>query len=57
LKAALNWNRTIAAPFKTGDITLIDAARPCSIYWQEKSRQISRSFPVRLLSNSAVSGS
>lgn len=42
------------AVLRTGDITLIDASRPCSINWQEKSRQISLWFPVRLLSSSAV---
>ncbi len=23
-----------------GDITLLDASRPCSLYWQESSKQI-----------------
>jgi AraC family transcriptional activator of tynA and feaB len=32
-----------------GDITLIDASRPCSIYWQEKSRQISLLLPRQIL--------
>ncbi|MBB1199399.1 transcriptional regulator FeaR [Enterobacteriaceae bacterium 89] len=32
-----------------GDITLIDASRPCSFYWQDKSRQISLLLPRTLL--------
>jgi AraC family transcriptional activator of tynA and feaB len=32
-----------------GDITLIDASRPCSIYWPEKSRQISLLLPRQIL--------
>lgn len=32
-----------------GDITLIDASRPCSFFWQEKSRQISLLLPRTLL--------
>ncbi len=27
-----------------GDITLLDASRPCSLYWQESSKQISLLF-------------
>lgn len=32
-----------------GDITLIDASRPCSIYWHDKSRQISLLLPRQIL--------
>jgi len=32
-----------------GDITLIDASRPCSIYWPEQSRQISLLLPRQIL--------
>ncbi|MRA94315.1 transcriptional regulator FeaR, partial [Bacillus thuringiensis] len=28
-----------------GDITLIDASRPCSIFWQQTSRQASLLLP------------
>lgn len=34
---------------KTGDITLLDASRPCSIYWQDKSRQISLLVPRQII--------
>ncbi|MBM3072324.1 transcriptional regulator FeaR [Enterobacter sp. RHBSTW-00994] len=34
---------------KTGDITLIDASRPCSISWQDKSRQISLLVPRQII--------
>ena len=34
---------------RTGDITLIDASRPCSINWQEKSRQISLLVPRQII--------
>ena len=34
---------------KTGDITLIDASRPCSIFWQETSRQISLLVPRQIV--------
>ena len=37
------------AILNTGDITLIDASRPCSIYWQEKSRQISLLVPRQII--------
>ena len=37
------------AMLKAGDITLIDASRPCSIYWPEKSRQISLLLPRQIL--------
>lgn len=33
----------------TGDITLLDASRPCSISWQEKSRQISLLVPRQII--------
>lgn len=32
-----------------GDITLLDASRPCSLYWQESSKQISLLLPRTLL--------
>ncbi|HEC2596477.1 TPA: transcriptional regulator FeaR [Raoultella ornithinolytica] len=32
-----------------GDITLIDASRPCSIFWQQTSRQASLLLPRQLL--------
>ncbi|KNC91918.1 transcriptional regulator FeaR [Trabulsiella odontotermitis] len=32
-----------------GDITLIDAARPCSFYWQQTSRQVSLLLPRQKL--------
>ncbi|MEG4679003.1 transcriptional regulator FeaR [Enterobacter cloacae] len=32
-----------------GDITLIDASRPCSINWQQKSRQISLLVPRQII--------
>lgn len=32
-----------------GDITLIDASRPCSIYWQQSSRQVSLLLPRQML--------
>jgi len=32
-----------------GDITLIDASRPCSIYWHDKSRQMSLLLPRQIL--------
>ena len=38
-------NRTIAVTLAAGDITLIDAARPCSIVWQQTSRQASLLLP------------
>lgn len=34
---------------RTGDITLLDASRPCSINWQEKSRQISLLVPRQII--------
>lgn len=34
---------------KTGDITLIDASRPCSIIWRETSRQISLLVPRQIV--------
>ena len=34
---------------KTGEITLIDASRPCSITWHEKSRQISLLLPRQII--------
>lgn len=42
------------AMLKAGDITLIDASRPCSIYWQERSRQISLLLRDKSLSNTRV---
>lgn len=42
------------ALLKAGDITLIDASRPCSIYWQERSRQISLLLRDKSLSNTRV---
>ena len=35
-----------------GDITLLDASRPCSLYWQESSKQISLLLPRTLLEQS-----
>lgn len=37
------------ALLRTGDITLIDASRPCSINWREKSRQISLLVPRQII--------
>lgn len=37
------------AVLNTGDITLLDAARPCSINWQQKSRQISLLVPRQII--------
>ncbi|MFP2201486.1 transcriptional regulator FeaR [Enterobacter ludwigii] len=37
------------AVLKTGDITLLDASRPCSIAWHEKSRQISLLVPRQII--------
>jgi AraC family transcriptional activator of tynA and feaB len=34
---------------EAGDITLIDAARPCSFYWQQTSRQVSLLLPRQKL--------
>ncbi|AJF72916.1 MULTISPECIES: transcriptional regulator FeaR [Raoultella] len=34
---------------EAGDITLIDASRPCSIFWQQTSRQASLLLPRQLL--------
>ncbi|HDS9357700.1 TPA: transcriptional regulator FeaR [Enterobacter cancerogenus] len=34
---------------KAGDITLLDASRPCSIIWQQKSRQISLLVPRQII--------
>lgn len=34
-----------------GDMTLIDASRPCSILWQQTSRQVSLLLPRQLLEN------
>lgn len=34
---------------EAGDITLIDASRPCALYWQEPSRQISLLLPRQIL--------
>ena len=36
---------------ETGDMTLIDASRPCSILWQQTSRQVSLLLPRQLLEN------
>lgn len=36
---------------QTGDMTLIDASRPCSILWQQTSRQVSLLLPRQLLEN------
>lgn len=36
---------------QTGDMTLIDASRPCSIFWQQTSRQVSLLLPRQLLEN------
>src|SRR5690606_33062336 len=36
------------AILKTGDITLLDASRPCSISWHDKSRQISLLLPRQI---------
>ena len=41
------------AMLKAGDITLIDASRPCSIYWQERSRQISLLLPRQIFEQHA----
>ena len=41
------------AMLKAGDITLIDASRPCSIYWQERSRQISLLRPRQIIEQHA----
>ena len=41
-----NARQTIIQP---GDITLVDASRPCSIVWQQPSRQISLLLPRSLL--------
>ena len=41
------------AMLKAGDITLIDASRPCSIYWQERSRQISLLLPRQIIEQHA----
>ncbi|WP_276853300.1 transcriptional regulator FeaR [Enterobacter oligotrophicus] len=37
------------AILKTGDITLLDASRPCSISWHDKSRQISLLLPRQIV--------
>ncbi|MEH0885325.1 transcriptional regulator FeaR [Enterobacter sp. UNJFSC 003] len=37
------------AILKAGDITLLDASRPCSINWQDKSRQISLLLPRQII--------
>ena len=37
------------AVLNAGDITLLDAARPCSINWQQKSRQISLLVPRQII--------
>lgn len=34
---------------EAGDITLVDASRPCSFYWQQRSRQLSLLLPRPLL--------
>lgn len=34
---------------ETGDITLIDASRPCSFYWPAKARQVSLLLPRQML--------
>lgn len=34
-----------------GDMTIIDASRPCSLIWQQKSRQLSLLLPRQLLEN------
>lgn len=36
---------------QAGDMTLIDAARPCSIVWQQTSRQVSLLLPRQTLEN------
>lgn len=36
---------------QSGDMTLIDASRPCSILWQQTSRQVSLLLPRQLLEN------
>ncbi|MEX3019653.1 transcriptional regulator FeaR [Kluyvera sp. STS39-E] len=36
---------------ETGDMTLIDASRPCSIIWQQTSRQVSLLLPRQMLEN------
>lgn len=36
---------------QSGDMTLIDASRPCSILWQLTSRQVSLLLPRQLLEN------
>jgi len=41
-----NNRQTVIQP---GDITLIDASRPCSLVWQQPSRQISLLLPRSLL--------
>lgn len=38
---------------KAGDITLIDASRPCSFFWQQKARQVSLLLPRRMLERDA----
>jgi AraC family transcriptional activator of tynA and feaB len=43
------------ALLRTGDITLIDASRPCSINWRKNPARFRCWFPVRLLSSSVVS--
>ncbi|MCS2154054.1 transcriptional regulator FeaR [Scandinavium goeteborgense] len=41
-----NERQTVIQP---GDITLVDASRPCSIIWQQRSRQTSLLLPRSLL--------
>ena len=36
---------------ESGDMTLIDASRPCSLLWQQTSRQVSLLLPRQLLEN------
>lgn len=36
---------------QSGDMTLIDASRPCSLLWQQTSRQVSLLLPRQLLEN------
>lgn len=42
------------ALLKAGDITLIDASRPCSIYWQERSARFRCCSRDKSLSNTRV---
>ena len=44
------------AMLESGDITLIDASRPCSIIWQQTSRQASLLLPRSLLEQQLRAG-